>query len=129
MTSFGELPIKALRLRDPIRTSSGSFLPVKWVDAVHLDEAFLGGFPDAMPIFVPARSLGRDSPKENVLVSPHQKLPVGDNTFHPDQRLARDLVARPGVMRRPVGTVSYYLFHLGEPAKVMIEGLWVQVTP
>ncbi|MFN0114786.1 MAG: Hint domain-containing protein [Paracoccaceae bacterium] len=129
MTSFGELPVKALRLRDPVRTIGGNFLPVKWVDQVHLDDGFLSGFPDAQPIHIWAGSLGRERPKCELLVSPQQQVAVGDGAFRPDYRLARDLLGRPGVVRRPQATVSYYLFHVGEPTSVLVEGLWVPVSP
>jgi len=128
-TAFGELPVKALRRLDPVRTASGSFLPVRWVDAVHLDDDFLSGFPDAQPISVPAGALGRGRPQVDLLVSPHQKLSSSESSFRPEFRMARDFLSRPGILRRPRTSVSYYLFHLGEPASVMVEGVWIPVIP
>jgi hypothetical protein len=129
MTSFGELPVKALRLRDPVRTSDGGFLPVKWLDVVHLDDAFLAGYPDAQPILIRAGTLGRDRPRCDILVSPHQKVGVGDSAFRPEFRLARDLDQRPGILRRPTDRVSYYLFHQGEPTCVTVEGISIPLNP
>lgn len=129
MTSFGELPVKALRLRDPVRTATGGILPVRWLDVVHLDDAFLSGYPDAQPVLIRAGALGRDRPKTDILVSPHQKVAVGDGAFRPEYRLARDLDQRPGVIRRPTDRVSYYLFHLGEPTSVTVEGISVPLNP
>lgn len=128
-TSFGDLPVQALRVRDPVRTSRGNFVQVQWVDEIKLDEGFLDGFPDAHPVTITAGSLGKGLPKSDMTVSPHQRVAVGDNGFHSEFRMARDLLGRPGVLRNPQFPLRYYLFHCGEPTQVMIEGVWVTVAP
>jgi hypothetical protein len=127
MTSFGELPIKALRLRDPLRTAEGNFVRVEWLDQIHLDEGFLHGLPDAHPVRIMQGSLGRERPKTDILVSPHQMVATGDSQFRKEFRTARDLLGRPGIMRRPETVLTYYMFHCGEPVTLMIEGVAVRV--
>ncbi len=61
-TSFGELPIEALRLRDPVKTISGSYMKVEWLDRMHLDEGFLNGFHDASPVRFQRGALGLNTP-------------------------------------------------------------------
>ena len=48
-TSFGDLPVQALRRRDPLRLQAGTLATVEWVDCINLDEEFLAGNPDAPP--------------------------------------------------------------------------------
>ncbi|MCX7888335.1 MAG: Hint domain-containing protein [Rhodobacteraceae bacterium] len=129
MTSFGELPIKALRLRDPLRTPDGSYVTVQWIDRLNLDEGFLHGRPDAHPVCIAAGALGQERPKNELVVSPHQVVATNDLQFRQEFRSARDLTGRPGIMRRPGTVVTYYLFHCGKPATVMVEGVWVRVEP
>jgi Hint domain len=128
-TSFGELPIQALRLRDPVRTSTGAFLPVEWIDKVQLDEGFLQGYPDAHPVLIQPGSVGRGRPASAMMVSPHQRIGMGETALAPDFRMARDLTGRPGVMRRAETNLTYYMFHCGRPVSVMMEGIWVSVAP
>jgi Hint domain len=128
-TSFGELPIQALRVRDQVRTSNGAFAQVAWTDRIQLDEAFLKGYPDAQPVMIQAGALGRNRPREELRLSPHQRVGLSESGMSPDFRMARDLMGRPGVMRRPENGLSYFLFHCGTPVTVMIEGIWISVAP
>lgn len=128
-TSFGDLPAQALRVRDPVRTASGGYLQVKWTDEIKLDEGFLAGFPDAHPVTITAGSLGAGLPRNDLTVSPHQRVAVGDGAFRTEFRMARDLTGRPGILRRPQLPLRYFLFHCGEPTQVMVEGVWVTVAP
>jgi hypothetical protein len=128
-TSFGDLPVQALRLRDPVRTSTGAFLPVEWIDKVQLDEDFLRGYPDAHPVLIQPGSVGRGRPASAMMVSPHQRIGISETAFAPDFRMARDLTGRPGVMRRAESSLTYYMFHCGRAATVIMEGVWVSVSP
>ena len=128
-TSFGDLPLQALRVPDPLRTASGDFARVAWIDHIRLDESFLEANPDAQPVLIPAGSLGPDRPRVDLLVSPHQKLTLTHAGMAPEIRLARDFLDRPGVSRKPMLSVSYTLFHCGEPVVVMVEGLAARVAP
>ena len=126
VTSFGKLPIEALRRRDPVKTITGAYLEVQWVDKVQLDEDFLEHHPEAHPIFIPQNALGAAQPELNLLVSPAQKLKepgrVGDNTLKP----ASSLVNRTKATRLPHAGFTYYVFHCGQPAVVNVDGLWFE---
>ncbi len=128
-TSFGDLPIHALRRRDPLRTASGTLKTVHWCDRLRLDQGFLTVNPDAQPIVILANALGHGLPRADIVVSPHQKISVTPPGFHLDFRLARDLMGRPGILRRPEETISYHLFHCEEPTVVLVEGVAVSVAP
>lgn len=128
-TSFGDLPIQALRKRDPIRTSHGTLTIVEHVDKIQLDESFLDANPDALPIRIQAGSFGQSRPKQDLIISPHQKVNISAGQYGLDFRLARDLIDRPGVTRHPVSTLCYYTVHCAEPAAVEVEGVCVSIGP
>lgn len=128
-TSFGNLPVQVLRQFDPLRTTDGQIHRVAWIDKIQLDEAFLKDYPDAQPIHISAGALGPNMPAKDILVSPHQKVAVRGGGFELEMRLARDLLGRPGVMRKPQETVTYYLFHCGQPAKIAVEGAVLHTAP
>lgn len=126
-TSFGALPVQALRKHDPLRTVQGSIVRVTRIVTNHLDADFLSANPDAQPIRISAGALGPNCPKTDLLVSPGQKINVSPGQFRQDFRLARDLVNKPGVMRAPQSLVSYYSFQCTAPAAVLAEGLCISV--
>lgn len=125
-TSFGDLPVQALRRRDPLRTVEGPLARVERVDRIQLDAAFLEQNPDAQPVRIQAGALGPSCPKTDILLSPHQKVGVG---LHANEfRHARDLLDRPGVVRQPALALSYYVFLCEAPATVEVEGLSVRLS-
>ena len=126
-TNFGDLPIEALRLCDPLRTVSGSIATVGWINKVHLDEEFLNSHPDARPVTISAGALGHNLPIANLTVSPHQKVNVSPVQFRQDFRLARDLVDMPGITRKLDTMLTYYQFHCTVPVTVCVGGVWVSV--
>lgn len=128
-TSFGDLPVQALRRRDPLRTQAGTLATVAWVDRLRLDEEFLRANPDARPVRIAAGSLGPGRPERDLLVSPHQQVNASPTPYAQDFRRARDLTGRPGIGRQAVSMVDYYLFHCGTPAAVLAEGLCLRVSP
>lgn len=128
-TSFGDMPVQGLRLRDPLRSPTGDLHPVAWTDEVHLDEEFLHFHPDAQPILIRADALGPGRPKADLLVSPHQTVNISPTPFGQTLRLARDLTDRPGVMRAPQTCLTYYLFHCGQPTTAIVEGIAIQIRP
>lgn len=127
-TSFGELPVQGLRVRDLVRTSTGQFLPVKWVDQIHLDADFLSGCPDSRAITIQPGAFGPGQPSQTLRVSPQQRLNAGAGGGL-RIRSARDLTAIPGASRSTETQLSYYLFHVGEPALVYVEGVLVATAP
>ena len=80
-TSFGDLPVQALRRRDPVRLVNGGFAQVEWVDEISLDEGFLAGFPDAQPITLAAGAFGPDRPRSALTLSPHPRVAVGESVL------------------------------------------------
>lgn len=129
MTSFGALPVQVLRKFDPLRVADGSVARIAFVDQIQLDEGFLHAYPDAQPVLIRAGALGQGLPTQDVLVSPHQKISIQGANFSAELRLARDLLGRPGILRRPQTMLTYYLFHCGHPAQVSAEGLSVHTAP
>lgn len=112
-TSFGEMPVQGLRANDPVRSATGTYVRVTATDKMHLDEDFLVSCPDAAPIVIPANCFGPGRPRNDLVVSPHQMLSTSANPAAPEFRRARDLLGRPGVLRRPSYELTYYLFHCG----------------
>lgn len=128
-TAFGDLPIEAMRLRDPVRTRSGRFLEVRWIDTLQLDAKFLSLHPKSNPILIPKASLERETPNNDILVSPAQSFRMPRNSSDKSTTSAQSIVGRGNVARKPQNGFTYYLFHCGEPTSVNIEGLWFEVTP
>ncbi|MBS0563125.1 MAG: Hint domain-containing protein [Proteobacteria bacterium] len=129
MTSFGALPVQVLRKPDPLRLSDGNVARIAWVDKIQLDEGFLAAYPDAQPILIRAGALGAGLPAQDLLVSPQQAIAVPGLNFRTERRIARDLLGRPGILRQPQTMLTYYLFHCGQPAEVMCEGLGLFTGP
>lgn len=127
-TSFGDLPIEALRRRDLVKTISGAYREVQWVDAIHLDVDFLQRHHQALPVMLRAKSLGGGFPVRNMLVSPAQDLWEQSASGY-CRRRASDLLDRPGIMRQHRSEITYYRFHCGSPEKVCIEGSYFDISP
>lgn len=127
-TTFGDLPIEALRLRDDLRTYSGANARVQMVDKIHLDDEFIRTRQDALPIRIPANSFGLGKPMRDISVSPGQEICPDAHvasTFMP----AREMRGRFNVDTTHSAGLSYYRFHCGEPTIVRVEGIWVRVQP
>jgi hypothetical protein len=125
VTSFGPVPAQALRQRDLVRTRSGEFRKIEWVDRMVLDEGFLKSVHSALPVLIRAGSLGPGLPTNDIVVSPEQELCIAAPGMPPRHVVARELLSRPGVMRKPEQIFTYTRFHCGEPVEVQAEGLWL----
>lgn len=127
-TTFGDLPIEALRLRDDLRTYSGASARVQMVDRVHLDDDFIRAHQDALPIRIPANAFGSGKPTKDLLVSAGQDL-------CPDAHVAsfflkaREMRGRFSADSTHSAGLTYYRFHCGEPTIVRVDGIWVRVQP
>jgi hypothetical protein len=128
-TSFGDLPLQALRKRDPLRTTDGRLSQVALVNRISLDEGFLSGNPDARPIRITAGAFGPGKPAADLIVSPQQIVDCSQSSYSRDYRRARDLLDRPGIFRHTAETVTYYLFHCGAEAVVTVEGVAAPIAP
>ena len=128
-TSFGDLPIEALRRRDLVKTFSGAYREVQWVDALHLDVDFLARYPQALPVLLRAKSLGGSYPARNMLVSPAQDIWQANASRGYEKRKAGELLDRPGFMTQQRSEITYYRFHCGEPVRACIEGSYFDIAP
>ena len=125
-TVFGDLPIEALRVRDQIRTSSGEFARVQWIDKLHIDADFLRKHPSAQPVVIPADSFGVGRPLKDMAVSPRQQVCADAHVpthFRPAANFC--LIAR--AHRMQTTGLTYYRFHCGAPVTVRVEGVFVRV--
>lgn len=127
-TTFGELPIEALRVRDDLRTYSGASARVEVVDRIHLDQDFLRKQPSALPLRIPANAFGPGRPSQDMLLSPGQEI-------CPDAHVATTFVKANDMRGRfnpdlaQATGLTYVRFHCGSPAIVRIDGIWMRVRP
>ena len=128
-TAFGDLPIEALRLRDDIRTSTGRMLRVACIEQIRLDAEYLRNQPDAQPILLRQDALDHGKPGRDMLVSPRQELSHGLANFQKRFAPADRIKGRPNVSRLPQTAITYFLFHCGEPAIVLAEGVPARIAP
>ena len=129
LTSFGHVPMEALRRRDPVRTFEGRYLEVEHVDEIRLDRRFLIMHPEAQPIMIPRHSLGAGAPSVDMFVSGSQKMRMTDRANRVRGVKAEEMIGRAGIMRKSHGYFTYYTFHCGEPCTVQIDGVWCHVGP
>ncbi len=129
MTTFGALPIEALRKRDELRTSTGRPMRVMAIDKILLDTDFLSHHPEAAPIRVRAGSLGRGLPQRDIVMSPRQKIVPTTIASASSAKTVEDMRGLPGILPMPPDQTVYYRFHVGEPAMVQVEGMWMLIEP
>lgn len=128
-TSFGEVFAQTLRVGDRVRTKEGTYLEVRKIDRLTLDEGFLKYHPTAMPVVIRAGALGVGVPSGDLTLAPyqpmHKKQPMTGGTFD----RAVDAIGRSQVYRRPESIVTYTVFHCGRPAVILCEGVWFDTAP
>jgi hypothetical protein len=127
-TTFGELPIEALRPRDDLNTYAGDVVKVVAVDKVHLDEDFIRHHPRALPIRIPANAFGPGRPLNDMFVSPGQEI-CPDVHVASEFYKARNLPGNFTLDLSQSMGLTYYRFHCGQPAIVRVEGTWIRVQP
>jgi hypothetical protein len=128
-TIFGELPIEALRRRDKVKTLSGAYIEVQWIDQIRLDVEFMERHPEAHPIRISARALGGPYPARNMLVSPGQDIWAPKMVGPSGPRKAIELEGQPNISKMPKSEITYYRFHCGSPQVVCVEDAWFCVSP
>lgn len=124
-TSFGDVHAAALRKGDEVLTRSGAYMPILWLNRICLDARILDEKPDCNPVVFAAGALGPNLPLNEVMVSPRQVVcadPAG-GLQAPEE--AANLVTRPGVRRMRETSLSYTMFHVGMPAEVCCEGVYL----
>lgn len=124
-TSFGDLPAAALRKGDEVLTQTGEYFRIVWLDRVHLDEHVLSSKEDSNPVVIAARALEGCLPASEIMLSPRQVIVAdGVNGLKSDREAAM-LLSRPGIRRLRETSISYTMFHVGQPAAVCVEGLYL----
>lgn len=124
-TSFGDVHAAALRKGDEVLTSTGEYLPIQWLNRIHLDEHVLNLKPDSNPIVIPPGALGPSAPAHEVMISPRQMICADDVSGLSKPREAAMLISRPGIRRLAETCLSYTMFHVGVSADVYCEGLFL----
>lgn len=124
-TSFGDVHAAALRKGDELLTRTGEFLPIVWLNRINLDEHVLNLKPDSNPIVLAAGALGAGAPAKEIMVSPRQIICADDVSGLSRPREASMLISRPGVRRLRETSMSYTMLHVGEPAEIYCEGLYL----
>ncbi|MFT8896629.1 MAG: Hint domain-containing protein [Acetobacter sp.] len=69
-TAQGETPVEALAIGDLVRTASGALRPIRWIGRRAYDGVFARGNPDLIPVTFERGSLGNNTPKRALTVSP-----------------------------------------------------------
>lgn len=124
-TSFGDVHAAALRKGDELLTRNGKFLPIVWLNRISLDEHILNLKPDSNPIVLAPGALGAGAPANEIMVSPRQIICADDVSGLSRPREASMLISRPGVRRLRETSLSYTMLHVGEPAEIYCEGLYL----
>lgn len=128
-TMSGPFPAQALRVGDRVRTRKGAFAEIRWLDRVVLDEAFLHNHPEAQPVLIPGKSLGRGLPSNDVVLSPGQRVNLDGLLMPRSSCRARELIGARGGRRKSETIVTYTMFTCARPEEVKVEGLWVKLEP
>lgn len=127
-TTFGDLPIEALRVRDELRTALGKTVRVQWIDKLHLDADFLTKHPSANPVRIPANSFCFGRPMQDLVISRQQQVtPEAHVATH--FKTAIELCSLAKAQQLKSTGLTYYRFHCGEPVTVRVEGVWVRIEP
>ena len=124
-TSFGDLPAAALRKGDEVLTQGGKYCRIAWLNRVHLDEHILSLKEDSNPVVIAAGALGGRLPGVDIMLSPRQIIVADAALGLKSDREAAMLLGRPGVRRLHETSMTYTMFHVGEPAAVCVEGLFL----
>lgn len=128
-TSFGDVHAIALRKGDLVETREGEFRPIVWLNRIMLDQEFLNSKPDSNPVEIRAGAVANGVPKFDIMVSPRQVICPSSASGLPAKVEAADLKSRAGVSRRKETGLSYTMFHLGAPAEVLCEGVYLRFAP
>lgn len=124
-TSFGDVHAAALRKGDEVLTRDGGFKPILWLNRINLEEHVLNIKPDSNPIVIAPGALGTQIPSTEIMVSPRQLICADEKNGLKRPREAAMLISRPGIRRLRETSLSYTMFHVGQPAEVYCEGLYL----
>lgn len=125
-TSFGDVHAIALRKGDQVLTRGGGYMPILWINRIMLDEHVLRVKPDSNPIQLARGALGPNAPSADMMVSPRQIVCADEKSGLTSSREAAMLISRPGIRRIQETGLSYTMLHVGEPADIFCEGLFLR---
>lgn len=128
-TTFGHVPAHLVRVGDTLRTQDGGFERVQRISDIKIDEDFLARHPEAAPVILRRHALDGGVPHQDVSLSPAQKVALGPNRFETRLVPASELSRERGAVDKTLGMMVYVRFHLGRPARINCDGLWVAVEP
>lgn len=126
-TSFGDVPAQLLRVRDMVRSREGTFVQIRHIEKIMLDEEFLAFHPEAHPIRVRASAFGPNRPNQDILFAPGQKVQSDQRSHVPQFEPAINLATHPKIGRFPTAPLTYYVIDCGKPTTILAERLWVQI--
>ena len=124
LTSFGPLPLEALRKNDPVKTATGDFVKVAWIDRFGLDAEFLSVTTQAQPILIPAGTFAPARPERDMFVSPAQKIQISPTLASAEFKHASALSGWARIARKHHTAFTYYLFGFEDACTVCVDGLW-----
>jgi hypothetical protein len=124
-TEFGDVPAVALRKGDKVLLKTGEYRAIEWISRIQLDEHILKFKPDSNPVHIAPGSLGNGVPMTEIMISPRQVFCADDALDLPKPREAATLLTRAGVRRFPETGLTYTMLHVGLPADVFCEGIYM----
>ena len=124
-TNFGDVHAAALRKGDEVLTGTGEYLPILWLTRICLDERILAEKPDCNPVVFAAGAFGPQVPSREIMLSPRQIVIADARTGLARNDEAASLTKRPGIRRLRETSLSYTMFHVGRPAEVYCEGVFL----
>lgn len=123
-TARGPVQARALRADDVIRSKTGEYIEIDWIEKLRLDAAFLARHPTLRPVLLCQGDLGQ-APARNTVLSAGQMVWDDEAGYRP----AGELTRHPGLLDRDDLAVDYVVFQCRKPTVVEADGLWVSVTP
>jgi len=117
-TAQGETPVEALAIGDLVRTLSGALRPIKWIGTRSYAGRFIAMNRGILPICFKAASLGENSPRRDLLISPHHAMYIDGLLIE-----AKDLVNGVSIVQTShVERVDYFHIELDSHDVIIAEG-------
>ena len=76
LTETGWKNVEELTLTDRLQIGEGSFKPIRWIGRKALTSRVLGNNPQLRPIRIQKGALGKNTPKQDLMVSPQHRMVV-----------------------------------------------------
>lgn len=116
-TNGGMIPVQDLQVGDLVRTRDNGHQPIRWIGSRHFSSDALAAQPKLRPIRIAAGALGKNTPANDLLVSPQHRVLVrsriAQRMFGTDEVLvgAKQLLMIDGVdIDQASEGVTYYHF-------------------